>query len=206
MFSGYGPPRQPGPYWPLYPFSPLRPQWVVSKRFVEYVEDAADSQILRAGMTAARRDLIKGANVDVFLPTPEDVQVLTQVLPGIVPEAVPWERLRAVLIGMGQAPAELAGYSICDVLAVLKACDSTKSVDDSLKGKGAAPRDDWFLKQYDAVDTDTHHSPATIRTEWNGMRSEDRRAICEGSPSKVSVSAVEKAISRAKKRKNGKMS
>ena len=212
--------------WPLYPWRPRAfvERWEITVR----VADAADSRITRAILMPSARRKHPEVNLDLYEPDKEDVTLLREVLPRLNPRRVPWDTLRAKLVELGHQPAEITNYTVLDALSILRSlprdppaspqtleekalaaliAHPASAVDRSnAVGKGVAPRDDWFLKQYDAVDTDTYHSPATIRSEWNGMRIEDRRAICEGSPSNVSVSAVEKAISRAKKRKNGKMS
>ena len=71
-------------------------------------------------------------------------------------------------------------------------------------GKGVAPRDEWFLEQYEAIGADTYHTPAEIHAKWEAMKATERAAICPENPNKVSKSAVEQAIKRLQKKRKEK--
>lgn len=67
---------------------------------------------------------------------------------------------------------------------------------NGLIGKGVAPRDEWFVRQYEASGTDTYHKPAKVHHKWDTMRLAERAEICPDAPNKVTKSAVEQAIKR----------
>jgi hypothetical protein len=69
-------------------------------------------------------------------------------------------------------------------------------------GKGVAPRNDWFLAQYETKGTDTYHKPAKIHTKWAAMKATERAEICPDNPNKVTKDAVAKAINRALVKRN----
>ena len=70
-------------------------------------------------------------------------------------------------------------------------------------GKGHAPRDAWFVKQYEANGTDTYHKPAKIHAKWNSMTAQERAEICSDSRNKITKAAVAKAINRALLKRDG---
>ena len=76
--------------------------------------------------------------------------------------------------------------------------------DQNLIGQGAAPRNIWFLEQYEAAGTDTYHKPAKIFDKWDRMTSEGRACICPDCPGKIAKSSVASAIKRARKQRDGK--
>ena len=65
--------------------------------------------------------------------------------------------------------------------------------------KGVAPRNAWFLQQYEAHGSDTFHKPAKIQDKWWTMTDEQRADICPASPGKVTKAAVVIGIKRARK-------
>jgi hypothetical protein len=67
-----------------------------------------------------------------------------------------------------------------------------------VKGEGVAPRNRWFLAQYNARGTDTYHRPKRIQEKWWAMKDEERAAICPDAPGKVSLPAVVQGIKRAR--------
>ena len=76
--------------------------------------------------------------------------------------------------------------------------------DAELVGRGVAPRDDWFLKQYEASGTDTYHKPKRIQEKWWDMTEAERAAICPDSPGKVTLDTVKTGNKRAQKRRGSK--
>ena len=73
---------------------------------------------------------------------------------------------------------------------------------NGLIGKGVAPRDEWFVRQYEASGTDTYHKPAKVHHKWDTMRMAERVEICPDAPNKVTKSAVEQAIKRFIKKRD----
>jgi hypothetical protein len=67
------------------------------------------------------------------------------------------------------------------------------------QGQGVAPRNRWFLGQYEASGTDTYHKPTKICVKWNALTTTERAEICPDSPGRVTNEAVEQAIKRTKK-------
>lgn len=63
---------------------------------------------------------------------------------------------------------------------------------------GVAPRDAWSLKQWEAIGTETFHSPTRIQAKWNSMKLAERESICPGAPKTASFYAISRGISRAK--------
>ena len=63
-------------------------------------------------------------------------------------------------------------------------------------GSGFAPRDAWFLRQYEELGSDTYHKPVVIFHQWVRMTQEERATICPTAPNKVGREAVAKAIQR----------
>ena len=73
-------------------------------------------------------------------------------------------------------------------------------------GKSVAPRNAKFLEWYEARGTDTFHKPAVIHRKWNGMKQEQRAAICPESPNKITKATVVKGIKRARDRRKQNVS
>jgi hypothetical protein len=71
-------------------------------------------------------------------------------------------------------------------------------------GAGVAPRNAWFMQQYEARGTDTYRKPAKIHAKWDAMGASERAAICPDAPNKVTVHAVVRAIRRAIKKRDAK--
>jgi hypothetical protein len=69
-------------------------------------------------------------------------------------------------------------------------------------GKGVAPRDAWFLQQWEARGTDTYHKPAKVHAKWNAMKLPEREAICPDRPERVSRDVVSKGITRARRERD----
>ncbi len=65
-------------------------------------------------------------------------------------------------------------------------------------GQGVAPRNQWFLDQYEARGTETYHKPIKIKDKWWAMSESERAAICTDSPGKVSHATVKKGIQLAR--------
>ena len=70
-----------------------------------------------------------------------------------------------------------------------------------MRKEGVTPRNDWFLKQYEASGTDTFHKPAMIYEKWTAMTQAERSAICPASPNKITKATVEQGIKRARKKR-----
>jgi hypothetical protein len=71
--------------------------------------------------------------------------------------------------------------------------------DDDLSattGKGVAPRNAWFKRQYQTHGTDTFHKPAKIAATWHEKAVSERAEICPDAPGRVTKAAVDKAIRR----------
>jgi len=66
------------------------------------------------------------------------------------------------------------------------------------KATEVAPRDDWFLRQYEARGTDTYHKPEAIGEKWNSLTKEERAKICPACSNTVTITTVVKSIQRAK--------
>ncbi|MFH1919784.1 MAG: hypothetical protein ABIP48_07875 [Planctomycetota bacterium] len=64
--------------------------------------------------------------------------------------------------------------------------------------KGVGPRNAKFLEWYEAINSDTYHKPAKIRDRWNGMKPEERAAICLRAQGRVTVDTVVTGIKRAR--------
>jgi hypothetical protein len=67
--------------------------------------------------------------------------------------------------------------------------------------KGVAPRNAWFLSQYEGRGTDTYHKPAKIHAKWQAMKTTERAAICPDSPNQIAKATIAKIIKLAKRRK-----
>lgn len=72
-------------------------------------------------------------------------------------------------------------------------------------GKGVAPRNTWFLQQWEARG-DTWHKPSKVLARWNAMKLSDREAICPDWPKTVSRDVVSRGITRARHARDGKPS
>ena len=70
-------------------------------------------------------------------------------------------------------------------------------------GTGVAPRNAWFLQQYEAHGTDTYHKPAKIQGKWWHMTDEERAAICPDCPGKATRPTVTQGIKLARKQRDG---
>jgi hypothetical protein len=79
------------------------------------------------------------------------------------------------------------------------AADSPSAV-----GKGVAPRDVWFLQQLEADGLKKRGNRIRIRDKWNAKKLAEREAICPDYPKTVSLDAVSKGISRARKLRGDK--
>jgi hypothetical protein len=75
---------------------------------------------------------------------------------------------------------------------------------DALPRKGVAPRNEWFLEQYEAVGMNTHHSPKHIHDKWWNMPDAERKSICPKAPQKVALAVVRQGIVRARVARDGK--
>ena len=69
-------------------------------------------------------------------------------------------------------------------------------------GSGFAPRDAWFLRQYEELGSDTYHKPVVIFHQWVRMTQEERATICPTAPNKIAYEAVVQAIKRARKKRD----
>jgi hypothetical protein len=76
-------------------------------------------------------------------------------------------------------------------------------VPSATKGKGVAPRNAWFLTQWEARGTDTYHKPAKIQDDWWHMTDKQRAEICPDNPARVSRVVVARGISRARELRDG---
>jgi hypothetical protein len=65
---------------------------------------------------------------------------------------------------------------------------------------GVAPRNAWFLTQYEAIATDTYRKPAKIHAKWDAMTTMARAEICPDSPNKIAKATVASIIKRAKRK------
>lgn len=72
-------------------------------------------------------------------------------------------------------------------------------------GRGVAPRNEWFLTQYETRG-DTYHKPSKICAKWNALKLPEREAICPDGPKTVLRDAVDKGIKRAREARDGKPS
>ncbi len=70
-------------------------------------------------------------------------------------------------------------------------------------GKGVAPRNEWFLKQYETPG-DTFHRPSKVCAKWRALKLSEREAICPDSPGPVLQDAVVTAIKRARQARGDK--
>ena len=73
-------------------------------------------------------------------------------------------------------------------------------------GKGVAPRNGWFLEQWESHESLTYHKPAKIHATWNAMKLSAREAICPDNPKTVSRAVVSRGITRARHTRDGKPS
>jgi hypothetical protein len=65
-------------------------------------------------------------------------------------------------------------------------------------GRGVAPRNEWFLQQYETPG-DTFHKPSKVCAKWNAMKLPEREAICPDRPETVLRDAVVTGFKRARK-------
>ena len=77
------------------------------------------------------------------------------------------------------------------------------AVAEAVKGKGVAPRNAWFLAQYEAHGTDTYHKPAKIHAKWEAMKATERAEICPDSPNKIAKDTVWSSIKRELAKRDG---
>ncbi len=75
---------------------------------------------------------------------------------------------------------------------------------EAAAGRGVAPRNEWFLQQWEARGTDTYHRPKKVYDKWQEMKHEERAAICPEASGKVSHDAVVQGIKRARNAHGGK--
>ena len=73
---------------------------------------------------------------------------------------------------------------------------SIESTEDLQPACGVAPRNQWFLAQYNAKGTDTYHRPKAIQQKWWDMSDGGRTEICPDAPGRVSHDTVVQAIKR----------
>ena len=77
------------------------------------------------------------------------------------------------------------------------------AVADAVKGRGVAPRNAWFLAQYEARGSETYHKPAKIHAKWEGMTATARADICPDSPNKIAQDTVWSSIKRELAKRDG---
>ena len=74
---------------------------------------------------------------------------------------------------------------------------------DVQEGKGVAPRNAWFLTQYEARRADTYHKPKKIHDKWWAMTDDERAAICPDASQRVTHAVVVQGIKLARKQRHG---
>ena len=75
-----------------------------------------------------------------------------------------------------QAPAAVPGSMAASPAAPSAANPPEATTEPTVAaGRGAAPRDDWFLEMHKADGTETYHSPKAILEKWNAMGSNAER-------------------------------
>ena len=132
---------------------------------------------------------------------------LGEVLRNLNYERVKAEGLDNAEVVKGQSKAAAVPESTASIPVVPPAADrpeATSEATAAAAGKGVAPRNLWFLQQWEAQRTDTYHRPKKVYDKWQEMKAEERAAICPGAPGKVSHDAVVQGIKRAREAHDGK--
>ncbi len=110
-------------------------------------------------------------------------------------ESLAFPDVRSLSDEVTQVQRELEGF---DANAKAEPSATEQPQDNGkITSTGIAPRDAWFVTQYEARGTDTYHKPAKIFAKWDAMTATARAEICPDSPNKIAQGTVASAIKRA---------